>query len=140
MIDMILDSDTITPTSDRMSTPRLRIEIITGTERRRRWSFDQKRVIVEESRRPDVSVAKICRKHGIGTGQLYTWRRELWGARRANEGCFARVEVNAEPVRLTGPQADPETIEIDLRGGASVRVGASVDEAALRRVLAVLRG
>ena len=140
MNDMTLESDTIASTSDRMSTPRQRIEIITGPERRRRWSFDKKRAIVEESRRPDASVAEICRKHGIGTGQLYTLRRELWGARRANDGCFARVEVSAEPARLTGPETKLETIEIVLPGGASVRVGASVDEAALRRVQSVLRG
>ena len=140
MNGMTLESDTIPHTSDRMSAPRHRIEIITGVERRRRWSFDQKRVIVEESRRPDASVTEICRKHGIGTGQLYTWRRELLGARRANEGCFARVEVNGAPHRLTVPAGPACSIEIVLPGGMSVRVDANFDEAALRRVLAALRG
>ena len=141
MNDMTMGSGTITHTSDRMSTPRQRIEIITGVERRRRWSWDQKRAIVEESRLAHASVSEICRKHGIGTGQLYTWRRELLGARRAAEGCFARVEVTGEPHRLVGPAGGSAgVIEIALPGGASVRVDASFDEAALRRVLAVLRG
>ena len=141
MNDMSMESDMITHTSDRMSAPRQRIEIITGVERRRRWSWDQKRAIVAESRLAHASVSEICRRHGIGTGQLYTWRRELLGARRAGEGCFARVEVAGEPHRFVGPAAGSAgVIEIALPDGASVRVDASFDEAVLRRVLAALRG
>ena len=64
-------------TSARMSTPPRRIEVITGPERRRRWSREQKQAIVEESLSPHATPAAIARKHGIGTGQLYTWRRQL---------------------------------------------------------------
>jgi transposase len=134
MNDMILETDTSTHTSDRMSASRQRIEVITGIERRRRWSIDQKMAIVKESMAPHATVAEICRKHDLGTGQLYTWRRELMGAKRAGEGCFASVDVMGEPLRATG------TIEIALPWGASVRVDAGVDEPALRRVLAALRG
>jgi transposase len=66
------ESDASTHTSARMSAPRPRIEVITGVERRRRWSWDQKRAIVEESLSPRASAAAIARRHGIGTGQLYT--------------------------------------------------------------------
>ena len=126
-----------------MSAPRPRIEVITGVERRRRWSWDQKRAIVEESLAPHVSAA--ARRHGIGTGQLYTWRRQLLKRQLVDTPRFARVEVAAEPPRLTGPIAGPGagtagTIEITLADGTSVRVNADVDEPALRRVLGVLRG
>ena len=127
-----------------MSAPRPRIEVITGVERRRRWSWDQKRAIVEESLSPRASAAAIARRHGIGTGQLYTWRRQLLKRQLVETPRFARVEV-AEPPRLTGPIASPVTgtvgtIEITLADGTSVRVTADVDEPALRRVLGVLRG
>jgi transposase len=143
--DMAMESDASTYTSARMSAPRPRIEVITGVERRRRWSWDQKRAIVEDSLSPHASAAGITRKHGIGTGQLYTWRRQLLKRQLAGTPRFARVDVAAEPPRLTGPIAGSVTgtagtIEITLADGTSVRVNADVDEPTLRRVLGVLRG
>jgi transposase len=145
MNDVATESDASTHTSARMSAPRPRIEVITGVERRRRWSRDQKRAIVEESLAAHASAAAISRRHGIGTGQLYTWRRQLLKRQLAEAPRFARVELAAEPLRLTGPIASTVagtagTIEITLADGTSVRVNADVDEPALRRVLGVLRG
>jgi hypothetical protein len=53
--------------------------------------------------------------------------------------------MSIEPRRLSGPVAVPSTqppgqIEIVLPDRTSVRVDAQVDEHALRRVLAALRG
>jgi hypothetical protein len=70
MNDLAMESDTSTHTSARMSAPRARIEVIAGVERRRRWSWNQKRAIVEESLSPHASAAAIARRHGIGTDQL----------------------------------------------------------------------
>jgi transposase len=133
-------------TSARMSGPRQRIEVITGAERRRRWSLEQKQAIVAESVAPRASPTVIARKYGLNTGQLYTWRRQM--LRRvpavAPAG-FARIDVVEEPVRpmvptTTGHAARSGLIEVVLPGGASVRVDGCVDEHALRRVLAALRG
>ena len=145
MNDSAMEADISTHTSTRMSAPRPRIEVITGVERRRRWSWDQKRAIVEDSLSSHASAAAIARKHGIGTGQLYTWRRQLLRRQLAGTPHFARVEVAAELPRLTGPTAGPAAgqagvIEIALVDGTSVRVNADVDEPMLRRVLGVLRG
>jgi transposase len=133
-------------TSARMSGPRQRIEVITGTERRRRWSWEQKQAIVAESVAPRASPTATARKYGLNTGQLYTWRRQM--LRRvpvvATSG-FARVEVVdeaalAEAPATIAPAIPSGLIEVVLPGGASVRVDAGVDERALRRVLAALRG
>src|SRR6202158_4416311 len=97
------------PMSARMSAPRPRIEVITGVERRRRWSWDQKRAIVEERLAPHASAAEIARRHGIGTGQLYTWRRQLLKRQLAETPRVARVEVATESPRLIGPIAGPGT-------------------------------
>jgi transposase len=119
------------------------IEII-RSERRRRWPAEQKQAIVAETRMPGASLAAIARKHGIGTGLLYSWRRRFLGELPAMTPGFARVELSdaSTPV-LAGPimpgAGSSGLIEIALPNGASVRVDAKVDERALRRVLRVLR-
>ena|SRR5664279_1498085 len=131
-----------------------RIEVITRGARRR-WSPDQKREIAAESLEPGASSVAVARKHGISTGQLYTWRQQLLrnavGAAAERKPSFVRVDVVAGPARLeaatpappiappTAPPAQPDgRIEITLSRGVSVRVDAKVDGAALRRVLAAL--
>jgi transposase len=144
------DTDTLAQasadTSARMSGPRQRIEVITGAERRRRWSWEQKQAIVAESVAPRASPTVIARKYGLNTGQLYTWRRQM--LRRvpavAPAG-FARVDVVEAPARPSAPTTIADAarsglIEVVLPGGTSVRVDGCVDERALRRVLAALRG
>jgi transposase-like protein len=53
-----------------------RIELITGTGRRRRWSSEDKARIVEESLASGVSVSEVARHHGLSPQQLFAWRRE----------------------------------------------------------------
>lgn len=45
-----------------------RVEVITGPERRRRWSAEQKRAIVAESLAPGAVVTEIARRAEIGSG------------------------------------------------------------------------
>ncbi len=57
-----------------------RVELISGPERRRRWSEEQKRAIVAEAFALGASASAVARRTDIGTGQIYRWRRELRGA------------------------------------------------------------
>jgi transposase len=52
-----------------------RIELITGTGRRRRWSSDDKARIVEESLKPGANVSDVARRNGLSPQQLFAWRR-----------------------------------------------------------------
>jgi transposase len=52
-----------------------RIELITGTGRRRRWASDDKARIVEESLRPGANVSEVARRNGLSPQQLFSWRR-----------------------------------------------------------------
>jgi transposase-like protein len=138
--DIVTDNDGSAHTSARMSGPSRRIEVITGPDRRRRWSLEQKRAIVAESLRAGASPSAVARRHGLNTGQIYTWRRLL---RDASPSGFARVDL-AEVPRPVAPlsmasASSPGLIEIALPDGACVRVDAKVDERSLRRVLRVLR-
>jgi transposase len=148
------------PTTDRTSTRSRRIEVITGRERRRRWTAEQKREIAAESLQPGISPVMVARRYGISSGLLYTWRQQLlcgaFGAVADTKPRFVRVDVVTELARIEAttpaapelvppatPLASPTAgldgrIEIMLSGGAKLRVDAQVNEAALRRVLAAL--
>jgi transposase len=141
-------------TTGHTSARSQRIEVITRGERRRRWSIEQKREIAAESLEPGVSPITVARRHGVSSGQLYTWRRHLLagslGTSAQPVARFARVEVmgmRTEPATASAtdnkPAASPASahdglIEIALPGGVTVRVDARVDGGALRRVLAAL--
>jgi transposase-like protein len=115
-------------------------------ERRRRWRDEDKLRVLAEAEQPGARTSEVARRHDISRGLLWYWRRQLQQGRLAvrdmAEPVFLPVQVS-DPV-LPGPaapavaRADPR-IEIVLTDGTCVRVGADVDAAALRRVLAALR-
>ena len=94
----------------RTSTHTQRVEVITRGERRRRWSIEEKREIVAESLQPGVGPSEVIRKHGISSGQLYTWRQQLTrrlGGERGAPANFARVDVAvAQRQEIAAPMAD----------------------------------
>ncbi len=74
-----------------MSEDYQRIELITGTARRRHWSTEQKLRIIEESFEPGETVSSAARRHGVAPNLLYRWRRLM------SEGGIAAVGSD-EPV------------------------------------------
>ena len=143
---------TSTHTSTGMSTRSEVVEVVTRGERRRMWSEEQKQLIVAEAMQPGALVTEVARRWGIGTGLIYTWRRQM----RSGElgampvPAFAAVTVAppamAEPEPAAAPTVRAEAgdrgtglIEVALPCGATVRIGRDVDEAALRRVLSAVR-
>ena len=131
------------------------VEIITGRERRRRWSTAEKLRLVGETQEAGASIRAVAARHGVCESLLFTWRRQ------AREGVLIEPEtpvfmpvhmIEAPPTaaQATPPMAARPTaparpsvlsslIEIELGNGRQVRVGSDVNLAALRRVLAALR-
>src|SRR5215203_395974 len=58
-----------------MSDDYRRIELITGTARRRHWTTEQKLGIIEESLEPGETVSSVARRRGVAPNLLYRWRR-----------------------------------------------------------------
>ena len=93
---------------------------------------------------------EVARKHGISSGQLYTWRQQVLGRQMTlltrTQPDFAQVEMTSglpdrpdeTPKVAVAPVQAPGLIEIVLSGGVVVRVDAGVDADALRRVLTVV--
>jgi transposase len=136
------------------------MEIITRGERRRSWTSDQKSRIVAESLGPELTPTEVARKHGISTGQLYTWRQRHLNVPNAlvTRAVPRFAEVQLTPAPSPAEVADPKPveapppstpsapsrpeglIEVVLPGGVVVRMDAHVDGSALRRVLGALEG
>jgi transposase len=127
------------------------VEVLSGPERRRRWSSEEKAAIVAEAILPGARVSEIARRHGISRGLLYTWRREAHAT--GTDGARLPELV---PVMIAGGAEAPKppaalaeqagvaaknigTIEIALPGGTHVRVCGRIEERMLRAVLGALR-
>ncbi len=127
------------------------------SERRRTWSDRDKLAIVRETLAPGAVAQAVAERHGIGTGLLYTWRRQMLLAAMTG---FAAVEIRPEAAAVlqvadgtaapspaaaqpevpsaaeaTTSPARPCLIEVELPAGVRLRVRADVDGPALRRVL-----
>jgi transposase len=124
----------------------MRVEVLGGVERRRRWSRDDKMRIIEETLAPGAIVTEIARRHGIATSLVFTWRRRARLATVVSAGPrLVPVQVAAaESVQsIEAPAAIPArkrrgVIEIELGDGKRVSVDENVDAEALGRVLDVL--
>jgi transposase len=129
----------------------MRVEVLGGLERRRRWSQDDKARIVEETLAPGAKV-KVARRNGVAASVVFTWRRQARTAERVVP-CFAPVQIaaavetgeeNSKPPSEDDrrmrqlPAARNGLIEIDLGNRRRIRVDAHVDPEALARVLDVL--
>ena len=58
-----------------MTIIKEKIHVITSVERRRKWSSEEKRSVVQETYQPGMSVSLIARKYDIKPSQLFYWRR-----------------------------------------------------------------
>jgi transposase len=129
----------------------MRVEVLGGLERRRRWSRDDKARIVEETLAPGAKVTEVARRNGVAASVVFTWRRqartiEQVGPRFAPVQIAAAeaVEQNLKPASEDDrrirqvPAARNGLIEIDLGNRRRIRVDAQVDPEALARVLDVL--
>jgi transposase len=126
-----------------------RLEVITGTGRRRRFSDDDKARIIEETLAPDAVVSEVARRHGLSPQQLFGWRRQARQPLEATAGADAPLFVPAivdaalpaQAVRRRGRgrtrQVDRTAgmIEVEI-DGVTVRVGRGAE---VKTVAAVLR-
>ena len=102
------------------------VEVITSVERRRRWSFAEKRQLVAATLEPGASVSAVAREAGIHPSQLFGWRRQM----------RAPAPTGFTPVQIAG--AGLGTIEIEFAAGARMRISGAVDAATLTAVVAAL--
>jgi transposase len=91
------------------------ISLLTGPERRRRWSEDERSRILAQAFAPGSCVAQVAREHDISTGLIYTWRRRL-RQDVADQG-FGEAAMESEPIKEATPSG--EVIVVELAGDGS---------------------
>ncbi len=68
------------------------MEVLTGPERRRRWSVEEKLAMVRESFEPGKTVSVVARQHGVNPNQVFQWRKLYQG------GSLSAVSAGEEVV------------------------------------------
>ena len=133
------------------------VHVLTGPERRRRFSLEEKRRLVGAAFAPGAVVSEVARRADVCPSLIYRWRRELGQA----PGGFAEVIV-APMIRGGGDGGDDlrclsapppveaarpsgadvvaaPAIEIELAGSSRVRIPASMPPDLAAAVIAALR-
>ena len=132
--------------------PARRLEVFTGSGRRRAWTAGQKAEIVALTYDSGETVSAVARRYGLTPQQVFGWRRKAQrGAGRparddngaADGAVFApviveqalpRSDASIAPIRSGGPPA----VEIVI-GAATVRVAPGIDAATLTAVLRAVK-
>jgi transposase len=112
------------------------VEVITSVQRRRRWSRAEKERIVAASLEPGAVSSAVAREAGIHTSQLFRWRQELCGRRRAVPA-FAAVRIAPEQAAAALAMA-PGVIEIEFASGSRLRIAGAVDAGTISAAIAAL--
>lgn len=109
--------------------------------RRRSWSLEEKRRIVDESLEVGASIAEVARRHDLNTNQLFTWRRQFGVVPTAPQDLapIVPVTITSDMTTECSPPGPTGQMEIVLAEGDRILVWADVETAALSRVVKALR-
>jgi len=124
------------------------VTVLSGPERRRRWTSAEKLRIVEETLAPGASVVEVARRHDAHRNLVTAWRRQ---ARTGVPACgpeplrrqdddvrFAAVPIAPDRQPLRAPLGSCGAIEIEFAAAARMRITGAVDAATLTAVVAAL--
>lgn len=104
-----------------------RMEIMSGTERRRRWSAEAKLRILAEADEPGARIGEVARRHDVYPGQIRLWRKLFNYVDRPTVflpvEIMEKVGVSQESTTITRPAI----VEILLRNGRCLKVPVDVE-------------
>ena len=104
-----------------------RIELITGTGRRRRWAPDVKARILLESFEPGANISEVARRNGLTPQQLFGWRHQAQVPNSGSAGAPGRPSLPV-PSALA-PQRQPRRGRPRLDRSTSQPIGPSATQA-----------
>ena len=118
--------------------PKSRSTSLARVSRSDRWTAPTAEAMLAAAKRSGLTLCGFARRQGVDARRLYWWRHRLRAAGTAPELTFEELPQEAKGSPAARAEAPVvERFEIVLRGGRVVRVGASFDGEALRRLLAI---
>jgi transposase len=120
-----------------------RMTVITGGERRRRWSEEDRSRIVAAISEPGAVVADVARREDICTSLVHKWRRAAQREESATTFGFSPVIIEAAPAptmsrELARQNVASGVIEVELKD-VRVRIGAGASSSLIAATLKALR-
>lgn len=113
------------------------VTVMTGPERRRRWSDEDRRQILMAAFTPGAVVADVSREYDVSTSLIYKWRREVVAARAEAQFVPALI-VEAPGAPEPAARSEPAII-VELRSGARVTIGQAASASMISAALRALR-
>ena len=113
------------------------VTIISGTERRRSWTAEQKLALVQEAFAPGACVSDVARRADIRTNQLYRWRERMMAEARECEGFMPVVLAESTGGNGGGPPRDRFVMVVEV-GSAVVRITSAASASLVTVVLRAL--
>ena len=101
------------------------VTVMTGPQRRRHWTSEERREILEASFAPGAIVANVARQYEISTSLIYKWRRELKAARSNATFVPAMISEEAQPTSISVRSGSQAAIIVELSGGGRVLIDGS---------------
>src|SRR5580700_10786595 len=89
-----------------------------GDGRRRYWTPQEKRQIVEQTLSSGLSVASVAREHGVNANQVFYWRKLYQAGQLGTDG-GAEQQVRLLPVSVSDDQpaeTEPEVAASPVPG------------------------
>ena len=112
--------------------------LITGPERRRRWSEEQKLAVLSAAFAPGASVADVARQADVCTSVIYRWRK-VYRIADAPVGFAPAVLVDAAPGLPAGVTRSEPVILAEFIGGTRVSIASTAPAALVTATLRALR-
>ena len=86
-----------------------RIEVLTGSERRRQYTEAEKERLIDAAFRSGVVVSEAARRLGVHESLLYRWRRQREGGQRESVQ-VGEVSCDTSPIGFIGVTVTPSAL------------------------------
>jgi transposase len=136
----------------QISEQTMTVTVLSGPERRRRWTTAEKLRIVEECLAAEMPVVEVARRHGVHPNQLHGWRRQARLGLLGTDAAAVAAECRFVPIAIAPAESKAcnqsktsvddalPIIELVLRNGRILRLPENVMPARAAALAEALEG
>lgn len=122
--------------------------IITGEDRRRKWSFEKRHLILSAAFAPGAVVSKVARQFDVASSMVYKWRRQTEAS--MCPPAFVPAIIIDDVTTSSRPSAAPAAVQslplapaaaitVEYPAGVRVMIGGSAPAALVTATLRALQ-